>query len=122
MIALKKEAFDSLRKELQHLGILLLVLLIIFKIIFFNDDLFVIIKMVLSLFWLFILPGYFAIFYWHDKLDFIERLVIGAALSAAIIGGTSYYLGLAGLNIKYHGILLPLIIIAVSWIIIMKKK
>ena len=121
MIVLKKEAFDMLKKELQYIGILLLVLLVIFKIVFFNESLFIVIKMVLSLFWLFVLPGYSVIFYWHNKLDFVERLVIGTAMSAAVIGTISYYLGLAGLNIKYHGILLPLVIIAVSSIIIMKK-
>lgn len=122
MIALKKEIFDSFRKELNYLGILLLALLIMFKIIFFNEDLFVAVKTVLSLFWLFVLPGYFVMFYWHEKLDFIERLVIGTALSAAATGAISYYLGLAGLNIKYHGIFLPLIIISVSAAVIMKKK
>ena len=121
MIALKKEAFDLLKKELQYLGILLLVSLILFKLVFFNEDLFVTVKMILSLFWIFVLPGYSVMFYWHEKLDFVERLVIGAALSAAVIGTISYYLGLAGLHIKYHGILLPVVIIAISLIMIIKK-
>ena len=119
---MSKEVFNAIKDDLKWVGTLFLLALIIFKIVYFKENIIVLLRYAISLFWLFVLPGYFAVFYWHDKLDFIERLVIGIALSAAIIGGISYYLGLAGLNIKYHGIILPLIIIGVSGIIMIKKK
>ena len=116
-----KEVFDLVKKELQYIGILFLLALIIFKFIYFKENLIVLFRIVLSLFWLFLLPGYSLMLYWREKIDFTERVVVGIALSAAIIGIFSYYIGLLGLNIKYHGILLPLVMIFVGFIVIAKK-
>jgi len=111
MIALKKEAFNFIKKEMKHIGILLLLALVIFKIAFFKENLIVLARTVLSLFWLFVLPGYFIMLYWKEKLGFLERFVIGIFISASVIGILSYYLGLVGLNIKYHAVILPLTLI-----------
>ena len=119
-IALKKEVSDLLKKELQYIGLLFLLALAIFKIAFFKEDFIVLLRNVLSLFWLFVLPGYFILLYWREKLEFIERFVIGIALSAGIIGISSYYLGLIGLNIKYHTFVLPLALILIGIAIIKK--
>ena len=116
---MKKKVFDLL--ELKYIGILFLLALIIFKIAFFKENLVVLLRNVLSLFWLFVLPGYFIMLYWKEKLGFTERFVIGIALSAAIIGIFSYYLGLIGLNIKYHAIVLPLVLILAGIVINLRK-
>ncbi len=118
---MKKEFFDSLKKEFQYLGLLFLLILIIFKIVFFKENLVVIFRIILSLFWLFVLPGYFIMLYWKEKLEFMERFVIGIVLAASIIGVFSYYIGLIGLNIKYHAILLPLAVILIGFILTIKK-
>lgn len=118
---MKKEIFESLKKELQYIGLLFLIALVIFKIVFFKENLIVLLRAVASLFWLFVLPGYAIMLYWKERLEFLERIAVGAAVSAAIIGIFSYYIGLLGLNIKYHGILLPLIIILIGFAIIIKK-
>ena len=117
LIALKKEVFEQVKKELKYIGILFLLVLIIFKIAFFKEGIIVLLRNVLSLFWLFALPGYFIMLYWKEKLAFTERFVIGIALSASIIGISSYYLGLIGLNIKYHTIALPLVLILIGAIV-----
>lgn len=119
---MKKEVFDSLKKELQYIGILFLLALAIFKIAFFKEEFIVLFRNVLSLFWLFVLPGYFAMLYWQEKLEFMERFIIGIILSAGITGIISYYLGLIGLNIKYHTILLPLVIMGVGFFAFIKKN
>ncbi len=121
LIALKKEIFDLIKKELQYLGILLIAALIIFKIAFFKEDTIILLRNVLSLFWLFVLPGYFIMRYWKEKIGFVERFFIGTLLSAAIIGISSYYIGIAGLNIKFHAMILPLIIIFAGVMINLKK-
>ena len=117
---MKKEVFDLIKKEMKYIGLSFLVGLILFKIVFFKENLVVIFRNVLSLFWLFVLPGYVLMLYWKEKLDFVERLIIGVALGAAIVGILSYYIGLIGLNIKYHVIILPLILISIGVIIIRK--
>ncbi len=114
---MKKEVFNTALKELKYIGLLFLLVMIIFKIAFFKENLIILFRNALSLFWLFVLPGYFLMLYWKEKLEFIERFIIGIALAAAIIGIFSYYLGLIGLNIKYHTIVLPLILILFGVII-----
>jgi hypothetical protein len=94
--------------------------LIIFKLIYLKEDITIILKTVLSIFWIFILPGFYIMYYWHEKLGFGERLVIGVGLSAAITGISSYYLGLIGLNIKYHTIMLPLTMLGLALFLVVK--
>jgi len=118
---LKKESLSKLKKELGYMGILFILTILIFKIVFFKENLVVIFRTVLSTFWMFIIPGYFILFYWREKLNFTERLIIGIALSAAVIGISSYYLGIVGLNIKYHTIILPSILILTGILVNVKK-
>ncbi|MBI2101441.1 hypothetical protein HYT53_02420 [Candidatus Woesearchaeota archaeon] len=111
-----------MRKELAKLGILFLLFILIFKIIYFNESFFVVFRAVIAIFWMFALPGYFLMLYWHEKLEFLERLIAGIALSAAVIGISSYYAGLIGLNIKYHTIILPAVLIVLGIIINFRKQ
>ena len=122
LIVLSKEIFNFLKKESVYLGAVFLVLLLILKIVFFKEDFTVLIRYAASLFWLFILPGYFAMLYYREKIEFIERIVVGFAVSAAVIGVFSYYIGLIGLNIKYHTFLLPLILIIAGIFFASKAK
>lgn len=110
-----KEIFDWIKDESKYAGLLFLSALIIFKIIYFKESFIVLLRYVASLFWLFALPGYFIMLHWRKSLNFAERTIVGIALSAAIIGISSYYLGIIGLNIKYHAILLPLAIIGAGF-------
>ena len=118
---MKKEVFDTIKKESIHIGLLFIAALIIFKIAFFKENLLVLFKAVLSLFWMFVLPGYSIMLYWKNNLEFIERFIVGIAISAGITGALSYYFGLFGLNVKYHGILLPLTLIIIGFVIANRK-
>ena len=118
---MKKEVFETIKKEMKYTGILFLLALAIFKIAFFKEDFIVLSRSVLSIFWLFVLPGYFILLYWRQKLEFFERFIIGIALSAGVIGISSYYLGLIGLNIKYHIFVLPLALILIGIAINLRK-
>ncbi len=118
---MKREVFDKIKKELLHIGLIFILSFIIFEVAFYKENLAVLLRTVLSIFWLFVLPGYFIMLYWHDKLEFFERFLIGIALSAGVIGIASYYIGLIGLNIKYHTFILPLILILLGITISLKK-
>ena len=119
---MKKEVFELIKREAQYIAIMLILSLIIFKISFYKDDYFVLFRNVLSVFWLFVLPGYFLMLYWSSKLDFMERIIIGISISAGLTGILSYYIALLGLNIRYHAILLPLALILSGLVLAMKKK
>ena len=118
---MNKETFNIIKKEALYIGLLFLVIFIIFKLIYYKGQFLASLRIVASLFWMFVLPSYFIMFYWKEKLEFAERIIIGIAISAAVIGIFSYYLGVIGLNIAYHGILLPLIMIAIGLIINWRK-
>lgn len=119
---MKKEDFDAIKRELRHIGLIFLLSLIIFKIAFFKENIVVLLRNVVSLFWLFVLPGYFIMLYWKEQLGFAERFVISIMLSAAVIGMASYYLGLIGLDLRFHSIILPPILMLVGIIIFLKRK
>lgn len=106
----------------MYLGTLFIIIFIIFKIIYYKDSFIVSLRFAAALFWMFVLPGYFVMIYWKEKLDFTERLIIGIGLSAAVVGIASYYLGLIGLNISYHGYILPAVIIAAGFLLPHYKK
>ncbi len=118
---MKKETFDLVKKEMIYTLIVFFIAIAIFKIAFFKESFIVVLRMVLSLFWIFVLPGYFMMLYWRENLEFMERLVIGIVISAALAGILSYYLGLIGLNIKYHAVLLPPILILAGILASLRK-
>ena len=119
---MSKEAFNLIKEESKYIGILFVIGLIIFKIIYFKESLVMLLKITASLFWLFVIPGYFAMLYWKEKLEFAERFVIGVLVSAAIVGIFSYYFGLIGLSMRYHAFVLPPVIMIIGLAAAMKKK
>lgn len=120
--SLDSEKFEKLRKELAYLLMALAAGIIIFKIVFYNESFLNVLKMVLSLLWLFVLPGYFIMFYWQEKLDFVERFIIGTALAFGLMGILSYYTGLAGITIKLHVFILPLALILIGLFFGLRSK
>ena len=98
---------NKIKQESLYLFVSFILFTIILKIAFYKEDLITTIKTSVSIFWLFILPGFSILYYWSDKLEFIERLILSFVVSSAIIGISSYYIGLLGLHIKYHIIVIP---------------
>ena len=119
---MKKEVFEKLKKEFAYLAIFFAVIAILFIFIFYKENFVVKIRTVFSFFWLFVIPGYFLMFYWEQNLEFIERAIIGIPLAAAITGISSYYLGLLGLNLKYHIFLMPILLITIGFLLVLRKK
>jgi len=91
------------------------------KIAFYNENFFVIIKTVMSFFWLFVLPGIFVSYIFLHNINSFERFAISFAIGAAILGIMGYYLGIAELHTRYHGILIPILTMTVSTLIIYYK-
>ena len=119
----EETALDKLLKdEIGKLGIVLIVLVIIFKIVFYRQDIVSTTRTALALFWMFILPGYALLYYWKDKLEFMERVVIGAAVGAAVTAILGYYFGLLGLHLKFQTIVLPVLMLLVAVAVIKKTK
>ncbi len=94
--------------------------LAICQVVFFAEGFFVIVKTVSVLFWLFVLPGLGITYLW--KLEFLERLALSVAVSAALVGIASYYMGLAGIHVTISSVALPAICIATGMLVVFRKK
>jgi uncharacterized membrane protein len=112
---------NKIIREFGYMGIVFLITAIIFKIIFYKENISVVLRTVFGLFFTLILPGFMLMYYWFEKLDFLERLIIGFPVSAAVTGIFSYYLGIIGINAKYHVFILPPIMIIAGAVIAIKK-
>ncbi|MBS3106482.1 hypothetical protein J4419_02355 [Candidatus Woesearchaeota archaeon] len=107
------------KKELLDWGILLVTLLLILKIAFYKDTLLVIFRTTLSIFWMFLLPGY--LIFRRKQWPFIEKIILGSLLAGAVLGISSYYLGLLGLNVRWHVWLIPLLVMLAAFYFSQKK-
>jgi uncharacterized membrane protein len=110
----------DIKKELVSLTILFVALVIIGKIVFYQEAIFVIARFIAAFYWLLILPGFFLMYYWKERLGFLERLLLGVALGASILGISSYYLGLLGLHIKYHYMVIPSVMLIIGLAIVLR--
>ena len=77
---------SALKREVLYLIFVLMAIVVIIKIAFYKEGISIVIRTAFGIFWLFILPGVSILYYWHEKMAFIERLIIGIVLSSALIG------------------------------------
>jgi uncharacterized membrane protein len=113
---------SQLKSEVRNLLLFLAAIAVILKIVFYKQDIITTTRTAFSMFWMFTLPGYALMHLWKERMDFGERIVIGTAAAAAVTAIFSYYLGLTGLQLKYHWILLPIVMLSLASIIIKRKK
>lgn len=113
---------SELKKEMICLAILLIVEIMLLKIIFYKESLYIVIKLSLSLFWLFILPGFMIAYLFAENLNFIERLIAGIVTGMAFFGVIGYNLGVIGLPFKYQIWVLPLAGIIIGLVSLIKNK
>ena len=94
--------FADIKPELLRMGIVYLVLLAILKTVFFKEPFIQLAAVAFGIVYAFVIPGYALMLRISKKPDFLASLIIGTVLSIAIIGISSYYIGLFGLHVKYH--------------------
>ena len=109
---------EKVKLEAVILAALFIVLTILFKIMFSKEEVMVIIKIILALYWLFLLPGFALLYYWHEQLDLIERIIIGFALGVAITGTFGYLLGLIGISMKIQQLAIPAVCLILAAIVV----
>lgn len=116
------ELLDKIKKESGIIFVLFIVLTVMLKLIFYNEPFISTVRISFSIFWIFIIPGFYLLYYWHNSLDFLQRFVLSTALSIAIIGTLSYHLGLIGLHIRTHALIIPLAMLIIAFIIIWRMS
>lgn len=107
------------KNEIKLIGMSFVASLIVAKIIFLKEDLFVMLRFVAGIYWLAIIPGYFLGLFLKKTL--LERMAIGIALALAVLGIASYNAALIGVPLSWLWIILPPIIVAAGILLISKK-
>ena len=101
------EIRDELKNELKMTVYLFVGVFIVFQVVFYKTPVIQNFSAVLSLFFIFVLPGLFLTFCMRESFGFVERVVAGSLFAAAILGMATYYLGLWGLHIRISSWILP---------------
>ncbi len=115
MNALNKLVLEQMKKELKYLVYLFIILIIFTKIVFYNELILTITRLISSWYYLFLLPGFSWLYYWNE-LSFMHRFIIGFGASLAVVSISSYYLGLLGISLSAYVYLIPALIIASGYI------
>jgi len=98
---------EGIKKDILYFILSFIIFSIILEIVFYKESLISIIRAVLSLYWLFAIPGILLSYLIFEKLEFVERFVIGTLLGAILTGIPAYYLGLLGIPIQKSIFILP---------------
>lgn len=96
-------------KEGLRLGILLAAAFVSVQVAFFKESPIVVAKIVLSLFFLFVLPGWCMLYIWREKFGFLERTTAGTILAAAVFLIFTYFTGFIGLKVNISTWIAPFI-------------
>lgn len=111
----------DLKNEVITLLIVLIAGAILLKVIFFSESIEVIGKLSISLFWLYLLPG-FMLMYIFPHFSFLERLIIGMVAGMAYFGVIGYNLGLLGIPLNVQIWILPIIAIGIGGYFLYKNQ
>lgn len=120
MSALK--LIQKVKEESIQIGILFLVFFIVFKIFFMKSNIVLVFRTLFAIFWLSVIPGFYLMYYFVEKINFIERLIAGTILGFAISGLFGYNLGWMGIKVNLQVILVPIAALIVAGIIILRKN
>ena len=122
MKSLERIALDRLKKEVTFIGIVFLATYGIFQAVFIKENPISVIRTVAGLYWLYILPGYAFMMMFEDKLEAVERLIIGTLAGMAVVGVVGYNLTVIGINMRYHFIILPPAMISLGIFLALQKR
>ncbi len=124
MLALHKalELGNGAKEHGKVLGVSLMLLFAVVYIAFFKESVGVVVKLTLSLFWLYLIPGYFLLGLASDKLDSAERVVLGIVVGLGFYGVVGYNLGLLGVRISLQRWIVPLVGIGIGTIFMIRNS
>ncbi len=117
-----QKLITHLKQDAKVLVLLFLGVILLFWIAFYKESFTVVLRAAMSLFWLFILPGFYIMYYWVDRLSFMERFVLGILTSLAITGLAGYYLNIVLVHIKYYPYVVPFATLIVAGVLIFRKS
>lgn len=116
-----KDIVNEMKAELKTLGICSLVFAAAMLIIFSSENIWSNLRIILGFIWVFVLPGWSLLLLIKDKLQSVIRFIISIPLSAVIIGTTSYYAALIGIDVHSHGYWMPIVVMILAAILLRRQ-
>lgn len=116
------QKLEDLKQEAIYLLVIFVVSLIIFCIAFYKTDMFVNLKIIAGIFYLFIIPGFLLLHLFTD-LKFIEKLFLGGIIGYSVLTIVDYNLNIfarTNLDISNYLPIAIIIILFVSWLLVQK--
>ena len=98
------------------------ILIILLKAAFYQEPLLSVIRIVASLYWLFLLPGMALSYFFFRDVTAVERIIISFIMGAACVGLILYFSGLLGVNLKYMSWLGPILVIGIAGYLIFRRE
>ena len=114
-----------MKTEYFCLMVTFLVLIVVFKIAFFKEDIFTIIKIVVGFLFLFTIPGMIIISLLRKnkhEISFVEKLLFGTLLGIALILVVVYNLNNFGISLKYSNYVAVVYVLLIAAIGIYARK
>lgn len=115
----------QLTSRIQDLKMILIIsgiTIIALSFIFKNESFLSVVKISIGLIWMFVLPGMVLLDETREKLSLLTRMIISVPLSAGLFGLISYPLGLLGISVSVHGWLIPITLIAGTFLYHLLKE
>lgn len=106
--------FEKVRKDVPTFLKYFVIFSIIFCLVFREESLLVNFRTLLSIFWLFYLPGYFLTLRLSNKFSLLERAIFGSMIAIAFTIFLNYFLGIAHVHIIYQIFIIPTILIGIG--------
>lgn len=110
-----REQMRELKQEAKWLAAAFAALLVILYITYRDENITTVARTAAAIYWLFVIPGYAVMLHWRGHLGFVERVVVGTVAAMAVVGVSSYYLGLIGLKLQNQTLILPAAVIVISF-------
>ncbi len=112
---MKPETKKLLIQEIKILGIFALIFYIFFQIHYYKENPFIILRMVVAHFYLFIIPGYCLLLAAHKSLKKIERLIISIGVGYAVPTFLAYFLNvITKVNMMSYNKIISLVLIIIG--------
>ena len=109
-------------KEKAYLFLVWLGLFAILQIVFYKENFLSTVRISLSIYFMSVVAGFSWMYYWYEKLDFLERLVLGSVLGLALSGVSMYYLSFIGIGPKITSWIMPLLFGVLGLIFVFYRK
>ncbi|MBI2576845.1 hypothetical protein HYV84_06520 [Candidatus Woesearchaeota archaeon] len=116
------KALELGKEHGKALGISFILIFAIIFIAFSKESIGVVLRLAGSMFWLYVVPGYFLLGIVSEKFDHAERIVLGTIVGIGAYGALGYNLGLLGVKFSLQRWIVPIIEIGAGIIFMLKRS